>query len=61
MVYNKVHLQLNPAQVESLKPLEEAAGLIANKTDWPALYDVAQLRENEVPVASATYLEVSTF
>ena len=46
-------------EVASLKPLEEAAHIIANKTDWPALYDVEQLNRNTVPVASATFLEVS--
>jgi hypothetical protein len=26
--------------------------------DWPALYDVAKLEQNKVPVAAATYYEV---
>ena len=45
-------------EVESLKPLEKAAHIIANRGDWPALYDVERLNANTVPVASATYQEV---
>lgn len=45
-------------QMKSLSPIADAANLIAEKTDWPMLYDVARLNANTVPVASATYLEV---
>ena len=38
-----------------LAPLREAADLLAEKADWPALYDPATLARNEVPVAAAVY------
>lgn len=37
--------------------LQEAADLLAAKSDWPKLYDTAQLGTNEVPVVSATYVD----
>ena len=37
--------------------LQEAADLLAAKSDWPKLYDMAQLGINEVPVVSATYVD----
>jgi pimeloyl-ACP methyl ester carboxylesterase len=43
--------------VELLRPLREAADLLAEADDWPALYDAARLRENEVPAAAAIYAE----
>jgi proline iminopeptidase len=33
------------------------AEIIANHTDWPSLYDPEQLRNNEVPVYAATYVD----
>ncbi len=42
---------LDPA----LRPLREAAGLLAERDDWPALYDAGQLAANEVPVTAAVY------
>ncbi|MCP2338748.1 alpha/beta fold hydrolase [Actinomadura rupiterrae] len=39
----------------SLAPLREAADLLAERADWPALYDPARLRGNEVPVSAAVY------
>ncbi|OZS43457.1 alpha/beta fold hydrolase [Photobacterium sanguinicancri] len=44
-------------QLECLKPLKAAADLLAEKSDWPLLYDVDQLARNTVPVAAAVYLE----
>jgi pimeloyl-ACP methyl ester carboxylesterase len=41
----------------ALQPLREAAELLAQRTDWPALYDLEQLRANTVPVAAAVYDE----
>jgi pimeloyl-ACP methyl ester carboxylesterase len=41
----------------ALRPLREAAELLAQRTDWPALYDLEQLRANTVPVAAAVYDE----
>ncbi|KAL2856029.1 Alpha/Beta hydrolase protein [Aspergillus pseudoustus] len=40
-----------------LNQIKEAADILATTTDWPALYDEAQLAKNEVPVYAATYLE----
>jgi pimeloyl-ACP methyl ester carboxylesterase len=44
---------LDPA----LRPLREAAGLLAERDDWPALYDPGRLAANEVPVAAAVYFD----
>jgi pimeloyl-ACP methyl ester carboxylesterase len=38
-----------------LKPLKEAADLLAEYEDWPMLYDPDVLRKNIVPIAAATY------
>jgi hypothetical protein len=40
-----------------LRPLREAAGLLAEREDWPPLYDPARLAGNEVPVAAAVYYD----
>ena len=42
---------LDPA----LRPLRDAAEVLAARADWPALYDPAQLAANQVPVAAAVY------
>jgi hypothetical protein len=39
----------------SLRPLREAADLLARRAGWPALYDVERLRRNEVPCAAVIY------
>jgi hypothetical protein len=39
----------------ALAPLREAAELIAQRAEWPDLYDPAQLAHNQVPVAAAIY------
>ncbi|PIN20181.1 Prolyl aminopeptidase [Handroanthus impetiginosus] len=44
-------------EIHALRPLKEAAHLLAEKKDWPPLYDVAALRNNKVPVAAAVYYE----
>ncbi|AUG79962.1 alpha/beta hydrolase [Kitasatospora sp. MMS16-BH015] len=47
-----------PAMFEtdpSLRPLRETAELLAERGDWPDLYDPARLAENTVPVAAAVY------
>ena len=44
-------------QLETLKPLREAADILAEKSDWPPLYDAEQLAQNTVPVAAAVYVE----
>ncbi|MGB0897926.1 MAG: alpha/beta fold hydrolase [Psychrobium sp.] len=42
-------------QFSQLKPLAQAAQLLAEKDDWPALYDLQQLANNKVPVVAAVY------
>ncbi len=44
-------------QYINLKPLKEAAELLASKTDWSPLYDENQLKENKVPVSCAVYAD----
>jgi hypothetical protein len=39
----------------ALRPLREAAGILAERDGWPPLYDPARLAANEVPVAAAVY------
>jgi pimeloyl-ACP methyl ester carboxylesterase len=38
-----------------LRPLADAAQVLAEREDWPPLYDSARLRGNEVPAAAAIY------
>lgn len=40
-----------------LIPLKEAANILANKTDWPKLYDVEVLGRNTVPVVACVYVD----
>ncbi len=40
-----------------LRALLEVADALANVDDWPDLYDIARLKQNEVPVYSATYMD----
>jgi predicted phosphohydrolase len=42
-------------QFSTLSPLKEAANILAEKTDWPMLYDQKQLEKNSIPVAAAVY------
>ncbi len=44
-------------QDPALRPLAAAAGLLAERADWPALYDPAQLARTEIPVAAAIYFD----
>jgi pimeloyl-ACP methyl ester carboxylesterase len=44
-------LDLDPA----LRPLREAAQLLAERDGWPPLYDPSRLAANEVPAAAAVY------
>ena len=41
----------------ALQPVKEAAEILAQKADWPKLYDLETLESNSVPVAGATYYE----
>ncbi|WP_327327548.1 alpha/beta hydrolase [Streptomyces sp. NBC_01210] len=45
------HFEVDPA----LRPLREAAEILAARTDWTPLYDPARLAANRVPVAAAIY------
>jgi hypothetical protein len=38
-----------------LRPLRAAADVLAEREDWPPLYDAARLAANEVPAAAAVY------
>ena len=40
-----------------LKVLSEAADSLAEFDDWPNLYDIDQLKQNNVPVYSATFID----
>ncbi|KAL0428807.1 UNVERIFIED_CONTAM: Proline iminopeptidase [Sesamum radiatum] len=44
-------------EIQALRPFKDAAHLLAEKMDWPPLYDVASLIDNKVPVAAAVYYE----
>ncbi|KAE8781337.1 proline iminopeptidase [Hordeum vulgare] len=44
-------------EINALRPLKEAAHLLAEKEDWPPLYDISALNNNKVPVAAAVYYE----
>lgn len=39
----------------ALRPLRETADRLAERVDWPVLYDPSRLAANEVPVAAAVY------
>ena len=41
----------------ALAPLQEVAGLLAAKSDWPGLYNLERLAANTVPAAAAVYAE----
>ncbi|XP_058100166.1 uncharacterized protein LOC131245026 isoform X2 [Magnolia sinica] len=44
-------------EIHALRHFKEAAHLLATKENWPPLYDVASLNNNQVPVAAAVYYE----
>ncbi|MGF1709665.1 alpha/beta hydrolase [Vibrio kagoshimensis] len=44
-------------QLATLKPLREAANLLAEKQDWCDVYDANVLSQNTVPVACAAYAD----
>lgn len=44
-------------EIHALRPFKEASQLLAEKKDWPPLYDIACLNNNKVPVAAAVYYE----
>ncbi len=45
------------AEYRELRPLREAADLLANYDGWPDLYDLEALAVNEVPCAAAIYVD----
>jgi hypothetical protein len=45
------------SQDPALRPLADAAELLAQRADWPALYDPDQLAHAVVPVAAAIYFD----
>lgn len=42
---------------EYLKPLKEAAEILANFKDWPVLYDLEVLKRNTVPTVAAVFYD----
>lgn len=44
-------------QDPALVPLNEVAQRLAQRVDWPELYNLAQLAKNAVPVAATAYLD----
>lgn len=44
-------------EFERLRELKEAANLLAEKSDWGALYDPAVLAKNTVPLSAAVYFD----
>ncbi|XP_076892836.1 uncharacterized protein LOC143544672 [Bidens hawaiensis] len=44
-------------EIHALRPFKEAANLLAEKKDWPPLYNKTALNKNTVPVAAAVYYE----
>ena len=41
--------------IAALRPFHETAQILADKTDWPRLYDADRLGQNRVPIAAAIY------
>lgn len=44
-------------EIRALRPFRGAVELLAERADWPALYDLERLAANEVPVAAAVYFD----
>ncbi len=44
-------------EMRALRPLQEAAEILAAYDDWPPLYNPAVLKQNQVPVAAAVYYD----
>lgn len=44
-------------EISELKPMKMAANILAEKSDWPSLYDLETLNRNTVPVACAVYAD----
>lgn len=44
-------------EIHALRQFKGAAHILAEKEDWPPLYDITALNNNKVPVAAAVYYE----
>lgn len=44
-------------EIHGLKKFKDAAHILAEKKDWPPLYNIEALNNNKVPVAAAVYYE----
>ena len=44
-------------EYESLNEVRETADVLASSSDWPELYDEAQLAKNEIPVYAAAFYD----
>ncbi|WP_369354972.1 alpha/beta fold hydrolase [Streptomyces sp. cg2] len=42
-------------EIKGLRPFADAADLLAQRTDWPLLYDPQRLAANQVPLAAVVY------
>lgn len=42
-------------EIRGLRPFADAADLLAERADWPALYDLGRLADNQVPLAAVVY------
>ncbi len=45
------------SEIRALRPFEAAAQALAERTEWPALYDPEVLAANEVPVEAVVYYD----
>lgn len=43
-------------EIHALRPFKEAAELLAEKKDWPPLYDIETLKNNKVRFLHSTLL-----
>jgi hypothetical protein len=44
-------------EIRALRPFRPAVELLAERVDWPPLYDPERLAGNEVPLAAAVYFD----
>ncbi|MDP4507891.1 alpha/beta fold hydrolase [Nonomuraea turcica] len=44
-------------EIRALRPFRAAVELLAERADWPRLYDLDRLAANEVPLAAAVYFD----
>jgi hypothetical protein len=40
-----------------LRPVREAANILAEESNWPPLYDLNVLQRNTIPIAAACYYD----